>query len=124
MSLTEQDKLFKEQLGGFFHDMLRASGITPAAANSVARIRAVGERMAGAIEHAAERKAIQVIKKLQTAVMKAFIDMEAELNATKKLVGKNNELIGQILKLQKKVAEEELEAARREKERQAAQDEV
>jgi hypothetical protein len=70
--VTEDDRQFKEYMGGFFHEMLRAAGVTMVQGNSFERIRSIGERTASAIEHAAERKSVQVIKKLQEAVKLAF----------------------------------------------------
>ena len=49
--------------------------------------------MAGVIERAAERKAIQVIKQLQDAVVDAFTKTEAEISALKQLIGKQQSLL-------------------------------
>lgn len=92
-SLTEHDSKFKETMGAFFHDLLRAAGITMLPGNSHERIRSIGERMASAIEHASERKSIQVIKKLQAAVATGFEGLEGALNEVKALVVKHHALI-------------------------------
>jgi hypothetical protein len=85
-NVTPPDARFKENMGAFFHDLLRAAGITMTPGNAHERIREVGERMAAAIEHASERKSIQVIRKLQTAVSEAFDKMEKELASVQELV--------------------------------------
>ncbi len=101
-NITEQDERFKENMGGFFHDLLRASGITMLPTTATSRIRSIGEQMASAIEHAAERKSIQVIQKLQKAISIAFVKMEAELNIVKELVSKHNAIMENLLEDQKR----------------------
>jgi predicted nucleic acid-binding Zn-ribbon protein len=74
---------FKQNMGSFFHDLFRASGLTMTAMNATERVRATGERMASSIEAAATRKSIQVIRQLQTAVTDAFVLMENALKEVK-----------------------------------------
>jgi hypothetical protein len=83
MTVTKTDPKFREHMGGFFHDLLRAGGVSMPATNSLDRIRTIGEKMADTIEHAAERKSIQVVERLQIAVVDAFNQVEAKLQAHK-----------------------------------------
>lgn len=94
--ITKEDVKFKEYMGGFFYDLLRASGITMLPGNSHERLRAVGERMASAIETSSERKSIQVIKKLQFSVVQAFEKIEDELDEIKEIQKENQELIEEL----------------------------
>ena len=100
--MTDQSQRFREYMGGFFHDFLRAAGITMGPGNSFERVRAVGERMARTIEAAAETQAIHVIKRLQEAVISSFNKVEGELNDLTELSGKHNTLIGDLIEEQKK----------------------
>jgi hypothetical protein len=104
MSVTKPDTRFKETMGAFFHDLLRAAGITMTPGNSHERIRQIGERMAAAIEHASERKSIQVIRKLQTAVSEAFSKMETVLEKVRTVVGLHEVMLENIHETQKKQA--------------------
>jgi hypothetical protein len=79
-SADTADIKFREELGGFFYDAMKASGATMVANASPERIREAGARMAQAVEKAARRKAIEVVKILQTEVVKAFEAYEAELD--------------------------------------------
>lgn len=97
MTLTR----FREHMGGFFHELFRASGITMTPTNSNERVRAIGERMARTIEAAAETKSIEVIRRLQTAVKDSFIQVEASLTKLEALATKHHELIGTLLEQQK-----------------------
>jgi hypothetical protein len=83
---TKEDGRFREFMGGFFHDFLRASGITMTPGNTNERLREIGERMASTIEHAAERKAVELIKRLQDAVSGAFVKMETQLDKQEILI--------------------------------------
>lgn len=75
-----QDLKFREELGGFFYDVMKAAGMTMTV-SSPERVREVGAKMAASLERAARRKAIEVVKILQTEVVKAFEAYEAELKA-------------------------------------------
>ena len=94
--VTPANPQFKEHLGGFFHDLLRAAGVTMTPTKSTERIREIGARMADAIEHAAERKSIQVIKKLQDAVVGAFNKVEDRLNTQSELIAVQQKLIEKL----------------------------
>lgn len=106
MSVTKPDTRFKETMGAFFHDLLRAAGITMTPVNAHERIREIGERIASAIEHAAERKSIQVIRKLQTAVSEAFAKMEKVLEKVRAVVGLHEVMLENVHETQKKQADE------------------
>lgn len=80
------DTQLKESMGGFFHDFFRAAGISMVPASAMERIRAIGERMASAIERAAERQSIEVIKRLQVPVSEGFAKMAKELDELKHAV--------------------------------------
>ena len=95
-SVTPVNPKFKENLAGFFHDLLRAAGITMAPTRSTERIREIGSRMAESIEHAAERKSIEVIKKLQEAVLSAFNKVEDRLNNQGALLAAQQELLVEL----------------------------
>ncbi len=84
--MPKTDNSFREHIGGFFHDLLKAAGITMLPGTATERIRTTGERMAAAIEHTAEQKAIAVIKRLQKAVSAAFVKMEEELAVQKAII--------------------------------------
>ena len=94
--MSDQLVRFREHMGGFFHDLLRAAGITMTPTNTNERIRQIGERMAKTIEHAAELKSIEVIKKLQAAVLDAFKKVEERLNAQSQLASAQQELLAQL----------------------------
>lgn len=98
---TKEDTRFKEHMGGFFHELLRAAGITMTPSNTDERIRSIGERMASTIEHAAERKAVELIKRLQDAVSGAFVKMEAKLDVQEDLLVKLNARVALLEKMQK-----------------------
>ena len=106
MTVTKPDNRFKETMGAFFHDLLRAAGITMTPGNSHERIRQIGEQMASSIEHASERKSIQVIRKLQTAVSDAFTKMEKALDEVKTLVLAHQPVLENVHEVQKKQAED------------------
>jgi hypothetical protein len=82
--ITEYDSKFKDTIGGCFHAMLRAAGITMTPAAGMERLRDVAGEMAEAIEWQAERKSVEVARKLQTAVRNAFQSMEEDLVAVRK----------------------------------------
>lgn len=102
--ITEEDHRFKEHLGGFFHDVFRAAGLQMASANAHEKLRAVGERMASTIEHATERKSIQVIKKLQTAVKDSFDKVEVELVKVQQLALACKAIIDDLVEEQKRLS--------------------
>ena len=95
------DSKFQEELGGFFYDMLKAAGMTMLPGNFPERIRETGAKMARVIEQAAERKSIEVIKRLQASVLMAFEGTEKELSALRKLVLAQQELIDGLMKRKK-----------------------
>lgn len=97
------DSSFREHMGSFFHDLLRAAGITMIPGNANERLRSIGERMASAIERAAERQAIEVIKRLQSAVSEAFRALEKELEDQKALIQAHHTLIENLLDEQKRL---------------------
>jgi predicted nuclease with TOPRIM domain len=84
--MSKELKKFKEDLGGFFHQMLRASGVTMVRGDTHEKVRDIGERMASSIVRAAELKSIEVVKKLQSAVSEAFDKTQDELDNLKKRV--------------------------------------
>jgi hypothetical protein len=94
---------FQEQLGGFFHDLLKAAGITMVPVKATERIREVGERLAKTIEVQAEKKAIDVIKRLQKPVKEGFELMEQELNELRARVEKLENPDVEPPKLEKKL---------------------
>jgi len=105
--MSQQNKVlvnFREHLGGFFHDFFKAAGVSMVSGTASSRIREIGERMAKAIESAAEVKAIEVIKQLQTVVAESFDKVETEFNKLSSLVLKHHELIGNLIDEQKKLA--------------------
>ena len=67
---------FAEHMGGFFHDFLRAAGITMTPGNTMERVRSIGEKMGKAISDQAEKKAVQIIEQLQNNVIAGFVKME------------------------------------------------
>jgi hypothetical protein len=95
-NLTENDPLFKQHMGAFFYDMLRASGITMQATNALERIRGIGERMAAVIEHAAERKSVLVVQRLQIAVVDAFNQVEKKIDNINALASAHHSLIHEL----------------------------
>jgi len=97
MSLTPKDPQFGEHLAGFLHEMFRSAGLSMNSTAAVERVRKVGEKMAATIEWAAERKAIQVVQKLQAAVSAGFTGLETKLN---KALAENEELRERIASLE------------------------
>ena len=84
--VTKKVPQFAEHMAGFIHEIFRGAGISMVATNAMERVRATGERMANAIEYAAERKAIMVAQRLQVAVSDGFTKLEAKLNDLNKRV--------------------------------------
>jgi hypothetical protein len=78
--ITEKAPQFEEQMAGFFYDAFRSVGVSMVATVAMERLRQVGAKMAATIEWAAERKAIQVIQKLQKPVAEGFDQVEKKLN--------------------------------------------
>lgn len=76
---------FAEHMGGFFHDFLRAAGITMTPGNAMERVRSIGERMGKAISDQAEKKSVQIIEQLQNNVIAGFVAMEESFNKVKDL---------------------------------------
>lgn len=81
--VTEKHPRFGEYLAGYFYDAFRVVGVTQVSTNVMEKLRVVGERMAVTIEHAAERKAILVAKKLQDAVINGFNAVDAKFQQHK-----------------------------------------
>jgi len=96
---------FKENMGSFFHDMLRAAGLTMQQGNSHERIRSIGERMASSIEAAATRKSIEVIRTLQSAVTDAFVLMEKALKEVRGVTTNHQAVITNLIEDQKAQSE-------------------
>lgn len=92
---------FKEHMGSFFHDILRAAGITMIPTTANERIRSIGERMASSIEAAATRQSITVIRTLQTAVTDAFVLMEKALKEVRGVTTNHQAAITNLLNDQK-----------------------
>ena len=78
---------FTEIIAGHFHDILRASGVAMMRVDSHEKIREASRRMALSIEHRAEQEAIKVFKRLQTAVVEGFNNMEADIEELKDAFG-------------------------------------
>lgn len=76
---------FAEHMGGFFHDFLRAAGITMTPGNTMERVRSIGEKMGAAISDQAEKKSVQIIEQLQANVIEGFVKMESSFNKVKDL---------------------------------------
>jgi ubiquinone biosynthesis protein UbiJ len=76
--VTPHNERFSEILGGLFSELLRVGGMSMLAIKAHERIREVGRKTAAVIEFHAERKAVEVARKLQTAVSEAFTQMEKE----------------------------------------------
>ena len=79
----ENPKDFRESVGGFFHDLLRSAGVTMLPGNSFERIREIGERLGGSLEHAAESKAIESANCVQAETEAAFAKVEEEFKRHK-----------------------------------------
>jgi len=94
--MSEPQNNFDEIIAGHFHDILRASGVAMVRVDTHEKIRDASRRMARSIEHQAEQQAIKVFKRLQTAVVDGFNNMEADIQELK---GSNNRL-AEIVKLQ------------------------
>ena len=95
---------FAEYMGGFFHDFLRAAGITMTQGNTMERVRSIGEKMGKAIGDQAEKKAIQIIEQLQDSVVEGFLKMEASFTKVKELLQKSSAAVLNLLDDQKQAA--------------------
>lgn len=85
--ITERDERFASMIAGFFHDMLRAAGISMTTPQKFhERTREIGRRFAYAIEFRAEKKSVEVARVLQKAVSKAFDGVENEQKALRERV--------------------------------------
>lgn len=82
--VTPNNERFSELLGGLLYELLRAGGVNMQPVKAHERIREVGRKMGATIEFHAERKAVEVARKLQTAVKDAFIAMEKDNETLKK----------------------------------------
>lgn len=78
--LTDHDPQFVEDIDGAFHQLFRAAGVA-IGQNGIEKIREIAIRLAKAIEHRGEVKAVEVIKVLQVSVTNAFKALEADLRA-------------------------------------------
>lgn len=94
---------FREHLGGFFYDVLRAAGITTPMTTAHARIHQIGERMAKTIEAAAEAKSIEVIRRLQKAIIASFDKVEKELNNILKTLVIHQKVLTELNKKQEEL---------------------
>ena len=92
-SLTKTDPQLGEHLSGYLHPMFRTAGLSMNATSAVEKVRKVGDQMAAEIEWAAERKAIQVVQKLQAAVSAGFTGLERKLDEA---LAENEELKARI----------------------------
>mgnify|MGYP003631448182 FL=1 len=101
---------FRESVGGFFYDLLRSAGITMLPGNSFERIREIGEKLGGSIEHAAQSKAIESVNSVQTETQAAFEKVEQEFVKHKSVLvalASENELLRErldVIEGNKKVA--------------------
>lgn len=98
---TDAETRFGEYMGGFFHDFLRAAGITMTPGNTMERVRSIGERMASAIEGAAERKAVAIAEAVQVRVEDGFVSLEAVLTKVKNLQEKTAVAVINLVESQK-----------------------
>ncbi len=76
--LTDHDPQFVEDIHGAFCQMFKAGGMA-VDQKGIERIQEISEKLARAFEHRGEVKAVEVIKKLQTAVTSAFKDLEYDI---------------------------------------------
>ena len=88
--VTPNNERFAEIFGGLLYELLRAGGVNMQPIGAHERIREVGRKLASTIEFHAERKAVDVARKLQVAVKEAFeayekenADLKVEVNALK-----------------------------------------
>ena len=81
--VTPFSERFADIMSGLLFDVLKAAGVNWQAIKSQERIRDTGRRMALSIEFHAERKAIEVAKKLQTETVRAFKAMEKDVDDLK-----------------------------------------
>lgn len=84
--VTPHNERFAEVLSGLLFDLLKAAGVNWQPIKAMERIRDTGRRMARVIEFHAERKAVEVARKLQTATRDAFQAMEKDNAELKKRV--------------------------------------
>lgn len=84
-TVTPFNERFADIMSGLLFDVLKAAGVTMQPAKAFERIRDTGRRMALTIEFHAERKAIDVAKKLQGEVVKAFKAMEEDMAKQEKI---------------------------------------
>jgi chorismate mutase len=78
--LTKHDSQFVEDIDGAFHQLFRSAGVA-IDQNGIEKIREISTRLARAIEHRGEVKAIEVIRVLQVSVTNAFKALESDLIA-------------------------------------------
>jgi TolA-binding protein len=84
--VTPFNERFADIMSGLLFDVLKAAGVNWQPSKAYERIRETGRRMALTIEFHAERKAIDVAKKLQSEVVKAFKSMEEEIDKLNKRI--------------------------------------
>lgn len=87
-TVTPFNERFADIMSGLLFDVLKAAGVTMQPAKAFERIRDTGRRMALTIEFHAERKAIDVAKKLQNATSEAFRAMEADMKTQEEVTRK------------------------------------
>ena len=76
--ITDHDPQFVEDLHGAFHQLFKAGGLA-VDQNGIERIQEIAEKLARAIEHRGEVKAIEVIRILQRSVTNAFKALESDI---------------------------------------------
>ena len=85
--VTPTNERFAEILGGLFHELMKAGGVM-VPLKGFERIREVGRKCGATIEFHAERKAVEVARKLQAAIKDAFRAMERDVTNTREVVEK------------------------------------
>jgi len=81
--LTPRDAQFVDIFSGFFHDLLRAAGITMLPGKAHEKIRQVATKLAASIEWRAEHKAVEVIRVLQKALVGSFEKVQTDMDVLK-----------------------------------------
>jgi len=81
--LTPRDAQFIDIFAGFFHDLLRAAGITMLPTKAHEKIRTVATSLAASIEWRAEHKAVEVIRVLQKALVGSFEKVQTDMGVLK-----------------------------------------
>lgn len=76
--ITEHDPQFVEDIHGAFNQLFKAGGMA-VDQKGIERIQEISEKLAKAIEHRGEIKAIEVIRILQRSVTNAFKALESDI---------------------------------------------